>query len=217
MFKNIKALIFDLDGTIADSMWMWRAIDVEFLAKFNIPYQDGLQQEIEGKSFEETAVYFKETFKIDWSLDEIMDCWNEMAYYKYQNEVPLKAGAYEFITKARQKGYKLAIASSNSAKLIGAVLDSHELTGVFDSIVNCSEVKKGKPAPDVYFEAASRINVLPEECMVFEDIVPGILAGVNAGMKVCAVEDKYSLQDRDEKSELADYYAEDFTDLIELL
>jgi len=217
MFNNINALIFDLDGTIADSMWMWRAIDVEFLAKFNIPYQEGLQGEIEGKSFDETAVYFKETFNIDWSLEEIMKCWNEMAYHKYVYEVPMKPGAFDFITKAKQKGYRLAIASSNSARLINAVCKSHGLTGIFDAIVNCSEVQKGKPAPDVYLEAARRIGVHPDECMVFEDIVPGIMAGINAGMKVCAVEDEYSLQAMAEKADMADYYIKDYHELINLL
>lgn len=217
MFRGIKALIFDMDGTLVDSMWMWRQIDIEFLQLIEREYPEKLQQEIEGKSFTETAVYFKERFNIDWPLEKIMDCWNEMAYKKYRYEVKEKKGALEFIKAAKAKGYKLAIASSNSLELIRAAGDNLGFNDIFDSVVNCCEVKKGKPAPDVYLEAARRLGAAPSECMVFEDIAPGIMAGKNAGMKVCAVEDDYSLQDKKEKLSISDYYIEDYESVLSYL
>ena len=77
-----------------------------------------------------------------------------------------------------------------------------------------SDVERGKPAPDIYLEAAGQLGILPSECLVFEDIVAGIQAGKNAGMRVCAVEDAYSAHDRERKKELADYYIEDYMDLF---
>ena len=97
MLKNINAVIFDLDGTLVDSMWMWKAIDVEYLSRFGIELPEDLQREIEGMSFSETAVYFKERFQLEPSVEEIKDTWNEMAYEKYANEVPLKQGALKFL------------------------------------------------------------------------------------------------------------------------
>ena len=76
------------------------------------------------------------------------------------------------------------------------------------------EVKQGKPAPDVYLEAASRLGVQPGRCLVFEDVPMGILAGKHAGMKVCAVEDKFSAAQREEKRELADYYITDYRQVL---
>ena len=77
-------------------------------------------------------------------------------------------------------------------------------------IVTSCEVKQGKPAPDVYLEAASRLGAQPERCLVFEDVPMGILAGKNAGMRVCAVEDEFSAAQREEKQKLADYYITDY-------
>ena len=88
---------------------------------------------------------------------------------------------------------------------------SHGLSGVFSCILTGCEVGRGKPAPDIYLEVAKRLGVEPASCLVFEDVIPGIQAGKAAGMKVCAVEDDYSANQREEKRALADYYICDFT------
>ena len=93
MLRDIEAVIFDMDGSLVDSMWMWRAIDIEYLGRYKIPLPENLQSEIEGMSFRETACYFKEHFAIPDSLEEIMAEWNRMAWNKYMYEVPLKKPA----------------------------------------------------------------------------------------------------------------------------
>ena len=85
---------------------------------------------------------------------------------------------------------------------------------MFDSVVTANEVKRGKPAPDVYLEVKDRLGVSPEDCLVFEDILPGIEAGHNAGMKVCAVYDDYSRDVDEQKRTLADYYIRDYFELL---
>ena len=97
MLEGIKAVIFDLDGTLVDSMWMWRNIDMEFLAERNLPYEEDLQDKIEGMSFTETARYFLEYFKLTETVEELKQIWNEMAIEKYRHEVPLKEGAEEIL------------------------------------------------------------------------------------------------------------------------
>ena len=89
MLVNIKAVIFDLDGSLVDSMWIWRDIDIENLGRFGIELPKELQTEIEGKSFSETADYFKERFDIPDSLEQMKEDWNRMAWDKYMNEVML--------------------------------------------------------------------------------------------------------------------------------
>lgn len=214
MLKNIGAVIFDMDGSLVDSMWMWRAIDIEYLGRYGIPLPENLQSEIEGMSFGETALYFKEHFPIPDSLEEIKQTWNRMAWDKYIYEVPLKKGIPEFLNGCRTHGIRLSIATSNSRELVENVAATHQLREYFTSIVTGSDVERGKPAPDIYLEAAGQLGILPSECLVFEDIVAGIQAGKNAGMRVCAVEDAYSAHDRERKKELADYYIEDYMDLF---
>ena len=213
--ENIEAVIFDVDGTVVDSMWMWKRIDKEYLAKFDIPLPDTLQEEIEGASFYETAVYFKEHFGIADPLEKIMADWNEMAWEKYEKEVPLKSGAREFMQLCQRKGIKMGIATSNSRELLGTIERVHGLTEYISCIRTGSEVQKGKPAPDIYLAVAEELQVEPAKCLVFEDLTAGIMAGKNAGMKVCAVQDAYSFHSDREKRELADYYIEEFGQVLE--
>lgn len=214
MMQNIDAVIFDMDGSLVDSMWMWRAIDVEYLGSFGIPLPEDLQSRIEGMSFAETAMYFKEHFPIPDTTEDIMDTWNRMAWDKYLHEVPLKMGITEFLRSCRERGILLGIATSNSRELVANVAKVHNLRDYFTSIITGSEVKRGKPAPDIYLAVARELGTAPSRCLVFEDIVAGIIAGKNAGMRVCAVEDEYSSHDRERKKKLADYYIEDYVGLF---
>ena len=213
MLKNKKAVIFDLDGTLVDSMWMWKAIDIEYLGKFGISLPPTLQKDIEGMSFSETAVYFKETFQIPDSLDEIKADWNSMAYEKYTKEVSLKNGAKEFLEYCKKNNIKLGIATSNSRELVDATLKALGIKEYFDCVMTACEVEKGKPAPDIYLAVAEKVEVDPVKCLVFEDIEMGILAGKNAGMEVCAVEDEFSMDQMELKKKLADYYIRDYWEI----
>ena len=213
MLKNKKAVIFDLDGTLVDSMWMWKAIDIEYLGKFGFDLPLTLQKDIEGMSFSETAVYFKETFQLQDSLEEIKADWNRMAYEKYTKEVPLKKGAKEFLDYCKLQGIKLGIATSNSRELVDAALDALEIKDYFDCVMTACEVEKGKPAPDIYLAVAEKVSIPVSECLVFEDVEMGIMAGKNAGMEVCAVEDEFSMDQIELKKKLADYYIKDYFEL----
>ena len=214
MLKDIKAVIFDLDGSLVDSMWMWKQIDIEYLGKYNIALPADLQRQIEGMSFSETAIYFKERFQIPESVDEMKQTWNEMAWDKYTQHVPLKKGVREFLDYCKKNGILLGIATSNSKELVFATVRALEVESYFSCIMTACEVAKGKPAPDIYLAVAEKLQVKPQHCLVFEDVVMGIKAGKSAGMKVCAVEDASSMQQREEKKRLADYYIEDFTQIL---
>lgn len=214
MLENTDAIIFDVDGTIADSMWMWKQIDIEYLGRFGIKLPEDLQKKIEGMSFRETAIYFKNTFGITDAIEKMMDDWNEMAAHKYQYEITLKPGVLQFINICKEKRIPLGIATSNSVELLSYFLKAQNLERVFEVIITGSDGLKGKPAPDMYLEVAKRLNVEPSRCLVFEDIIPGILAGKRAGMKVCAVDDLYSKDVLLEKKKEADYFIDSFEELI---
>lgn len=217
LLNGKKAAIFDLDGTLVDSMWMWKKIDIEFLAKFGIDCPDDLQKSIEGMSFSETAVYFKERFSIPWSLEEIKSCWTQMSIDKYRHEVPLKEGAMEFLQYCKMHRIKTGIATSNGREMVDAVLESLKIGAYLDVVTTACEVKAGKPEPDIYLEVAKRLGVKPEDCIVFEDVPAGIMAGKRAGMTVIAVEDEFSKNMRIEKTELADCFIDSYFELSEEL
>ena len=215
MLQNKKAVIFDLDGSLVDSMWLWRDIDIEFLADRGMTLPDDFQTEIEGMSFTETAIYSKERFGLTESVEELKDIWNQMAMDKYSYEVGFKPNAEQFLQHCKEQGIRLGIATSNSRELVNAVSDALGLDRYIDVVVTSCEVSRGKPAPDVYLEAARRLGVEPENCLVFEDIPAGIMAGKNANMTVCAVEDDFSSDLAEEKHRLADYYIYDYKQVLE--
>ncbi len=214
MMLDKEAVIFDLDGTLVDSMWIWKDIDIAYLGRFGISLPEDLQAYIEGMSFSETAVYFKERFAIPDSIEQMKEDWNRMAWDKYMNEVPLKPGVAEFLKSCKERGLKLGIATSNSRELVENIAAVHNLHDYFSCIMTGCDVERGKPAPDIYLAVAEKLNVAPEKCLVFEDISAGIQAGKSAGMTVCAVEDAYSFQSKEEKLQLADYYIENYYDIL---
>ena len=214
ILDRINAVIFDLDGTLVDSMWMWKAIDIEFLRTYGYDCPDDLQKAIEGMSFSETAVYFKNRFHLPLALEEIKAIWTRMSIDKYRYEVPLKPGAGEFLEHITGRGIRCGIATSNGREMVDAVLKSLNIGSYFQVVTTACEVKAGKPEPDIYLKVAADLQAKPADCLVFEDVPAGILAGKRAGMKVCAVEDEFSIPMREEKKNMADYYINDYFDIL---
>ena len=213
MFNDIEAVIFDLDGTLIDSMWVWEKVDEEYFARFNIEQPKEFNSEIEGRSFRETAEYFKSRFKIPRSIEEIEDDWNRMAWDKYEHEVPLKKGVMRFLEFLKKNKIIMGIATSNSRELVELVTKANGISDFFDYICTATEVQKGKPEPDIYLKVAKGLNKNPKKCLVFEDVVNGIIAGKRANMKVCAVYDESSKESTTKKIKYADYYVENFSDI----
>ena len=214
LLKGIKAVIFDFDGTLADSMWMWPSIDEDYLKKFGIECPETLHTELEGKSPNECAKYFQEKFNINESEEAMMDAWNEMAAYNYEHKVFLKPGIESFLKKLKENGIKIGIGSSNFKELVVSALKNNGVLEYIDSIHVSSEVAAGKPAPDIYKLTAEDLGVKPGECLVFEDIVQGLLAGKRAGMKTVAVFDECSSEKQELNKEMCDYYIFDATSII---
>lgn len=214
MFTNIKAAIFDLDGTLINSMSLWDQIDIDYLTSKNIPVPDDLNDEISHLSFNQVAVYFKERFKLEDSLDDIKNTWNTMAYNHYSSDITLKDGVVEFLDFLKKSNIKIGLATSNSTELLEASLKFNKIYDYFDAITITDEVSIGKHEPDVYLLAAKKLNVKPEECIVFEDILPAVKGAKKAGMKVIAVEDECSVLDKDDIIKNSDEFINDFRVLI---
>ncbi|MCD6436318.1 MAG: HAD family phosphatase, partial [Clostridiales bacterium] len=175
MLENYNGVIFDLDGTLIDSMKIWEDVDRDYLKRHNYEVPRDLQKEIEGKSFYETAMYFKERFNILDSVDRIMGDWYEMAEEFYRERVNMKDSTIELLERIKMLNKPIAIATSNSRELALMALEKNNIRSYFDIIVTSCDVEKGKPSPDVFLEAANQISIDPRKCLVFEDTYAGVL------------------------------------------
>ena len=201
---RVQGVIFDLDGTLLDSMGMWQQVDREYLERFGLEAPPDLQRSIAGLSVTDTARYFKQRFRLPDSIEQIIADWNAMAREEYLSRLPLKPGAAELVRHLAGAGLKLGIATTSYRDLTEGCLARHGILPFFSSIVTSADIQKGKPDPEIFLKAADLMGVAAEACLVFEDMPEGLLAGKRAGMQTVAVRDTASHEADEEKRMLAD-------------
>lgn len=214
MLNNIGAVIFDLDGTLIDSMGIWNQIDIDYLKKHGFEKPKKLQEDICHLTFEETAKYFQSTFNIKDSVEKIMLDWHDMAFHSYCTNTPLKPGVKEFLELLHDLGIKIGLATSNTVSLLEASLKSNNIYHLFDAITTTSEVSRNKDFPDVYLLAAEKLSTSPQHCLVFEDLPVAICGAQKGGMKVVGVYDKWNMDLWSKIQEIANYTIKDYTELL---
>lgn len=210
---DFKFAIFDLDGTLIDSMWIWEKVIFEFLDKYNCKYDINIAEEIAYMTFKLSSDYLKNLYNLPQSCEEIMEEWISMSENYYKEIIKPKKGVCEYLEYLKANNIKTAIATACPKYLCEAVLKSNDLTKYFETIVYAEEVGKSKEEPDVYIEAMNRLNAKAEECMLYEDILIALNTAHGIGLKVTIVEDKTSTADRQELIENSDVYIKDFTEL----
>lgn len=212
---NCKCAIFDLDGTLIDSMGVWESIDIEFLSKRGIsPVPSDYMQTVAPMGFWRTAEYTIERFGLDEKPQSLIDEWTEMAHERYSNSVPLKPHAKEFLEYLKAQGILLGLATATMEHLAVPALKNTGIYGLFDCISSTDAVKRGKGFPDIYLYVADKLGVKPADCAVFEDIPDGILGARAAGMYAVGVFDSYSAEKQTQLKQLSDKYILDFAELI---
>lgn len=211
---DYNTVIFDLDGTLIDSMGIWKKVDIEYMKKKNIPFDPTLFDEVpEGNSFMELAEFIKNKFSLIESPEEICQEWTDMVRFHYENDIKLKAGVIDLLNYFKNNGIKLAIGTSNSYTLTEAVLKNNQIRDYFEVIVSGDQNLRGKPFPDIFLRASELMNVLPDKCIVFEDTLAGAKAAQNAGMKVIAVKDEESKKEWHEIEKIAIFSAKEIIEI----
>lgn len=209
-----QGAIFDLDGTILDSMGVWRQIDREFLGRRGLPVPDDYLEAITPLGFDRAAEYTIRRFSLKETRGEIIREWYQMAREAYENKVQLKEGAREWLERLKEGGIPLAVATSSDEALFVPALKRNGIYGCFDAFVTVKEVARGKGFPDIYEEAACRIGREPEECVVFEDILQGVRGAKMGGFCAVGVYDEDSARDEPSIRSIADYYIYSYGQLL---
>lgn len=214
--SDIKAAIFDLDGTLIDSMYVWEKVDHDFLTERGIPVTQEYIDNVRCMFFETAAKYTIETYNLSESIEQIVQIWLNMARHEYEFNVKLKQGVFQYLEFLKSRNVKIGIATSSNPYLTKPVLEHNGISRFFDTICYTSQVGKGKEFPDIYLYTAEKLGAKPSECVVFEDIVEGIRSAETAGMKTVAVYDSTSENQADILKKIADKYIFDFLELLEV-
>lgn len=181
-----EAVVFDCDGVLIDSEPVWERVRRKFVADHGGRWAKDAQDRMMGMSTAEWSAYMSEDFGLRLSPRQVADQVIEAMAAEYQTHLPLLPGAVDAV-RALSARWPLAVASSAPRSLIEAVLDAAALRGAFRAAVSSEEVARGKPAPDVYLEAANRLGITPATCVAVEDSSNGLRAASAAGMTVIAV------------------------------
>ena len=182
----IQAVIFDLDGVIVDSEHVWDEVREELARERGGRWHDRAQADMMGMSSKEWSQYMHDVIGLSESPEEINSEVVRRMEVRYAEHLPLIDGAAEAVERLAGP-FRLGLASSSNRPLIDAVLEASALAECFEATVSSEEVARGKPAPDVFLEAARRLDVAPESCAAIEDSGNGIRAASAAGMRVVAI------------------------------
>lgn len=212
--KNIEGAVFDLDGTLLDSSWVWEKVDEKFLGDRGFQVPDDYVDEISPLGAERAAVYTIERFGLNEDKDDIVREWIEMAKKEYATEVVCKPYAKEFLEELHKLNIKMAVATSSDRELFMKTLEREGILKFFQKIVTVDEVERGKGYPDIYEEAARRIKVNPHKCLVFEDILAGVTGASLGEFNVVAVFDEKSKHNWEKIKSISKYSINDYKELL---
>ncbi|OJU09664.1 MAG: hypothetical protein BGN88_12940 [Clostridiales bacterium 43-6] len=210
----LKAAIFDMDGTILDSMEMWDKIGYDFLNKKGIELTDSIRKEIEHLKLSEVADYFAEQFDLQMSGKEILEIWLHAVTYEYDNNIKLKPYAREYLEKLKQDGVRMCVATLTEREHAVPALEKHGLLDYFEFVLTVKEVGKSKAHPDIFLQCAQRLGAVPAESTVFEDSIYAAKTAKAAGFKICAIYDTVSQKDKEDFIRLSDCYIHSFEELL---
>lgn len=208
-----KAAIFDLDGTLLDSMGVWDQIDIDSLAKRGIAVPDDYVLKVGSMQFRQIAEYTIARFGLPDTPEQLMAEWDDMAREAYGTMVEAKPYAKEYLEYLKATGARLAVATSLPPSLREPAMRHVGILDLFDVIVSVDDANDvGKDRPDVYLLAASRLGVEAHDCTVFEDLLVGLRSAKSVGMSVWAMHDDSSNRDWPAICEEADGVLFDFSE-----
>ncbi len=210
---NICGAIFDFDGTLFDSMFIWDSIGADYLRTLGIQPEPELNQIFKTMSLPEAAQYYRHHYAVTLSVDEIMEGVNHRAEEMYRMQVTLKPGVRQCLEALTERGAGLAIATASDVYLVQMVLEHHGISEFFSHIFSCTDVGAGKTQPLIYEQALTALGTRRDQTLVFEDSLYAIQTAKAAGFTVIGVYDRYEPA-QTEVQRISDFYITDFADFV---
>ena len=204
MKKNFA--IFDMDGTLTDSMGVWNQLAEEYITGLGYVYSPQVMESTAHLTVLDSAAIFVEHYRLSKTPEQVAREINALMEAHYRTDIPLKPGARTVLERLAAAGVKMCVASSTSPHLIDICLKRLGVRSCFEFLLSAEEVGAGKDRPDVYLEAARRLGSVPAETAVFEDVIFAVRTAKQAGFPVAAIYDGSSRNDQEALKEAADYY-----------
>lgn len=205
----IKGAIFDLDGTLLDSMFIWDTIGEDFLRSLGIEPKEDLKETFKTFTLQQSACYYRSNYGVTLSVNEIINGVNAMVANYYCNILLLKPGVAAFLMKLRERGIKMCIATATDRHLVEAALERCGVRAFFSEIFTCTQVGKGKEEPAIYRAAQEHLGTDKMETVVFEDAAHALKTAKTDGFLTAAVYDAHENNQEDMKK-FSDFYIENF-------
>lgn len=207
---RIKGAIFDVDGTILDSMPMWCSVGSRFLRKNGVRAPENIDKQMVTRTLEESAAIFHNTYGIPGTVPEIVANMIDMVREDYCFRLQCKPGVGDVIHELCRMGIPLYIATATDRDMIEAAMSRLGLDRYFKGIITCGELGVPKTRPDIYQYAAEKLGTRPEETLVFEDVLHAVRTASSAGFPVVSIYDRESARDREEMEKLSVLYLNSF-------
>lgn len=212
---KVRACIFDVDGTLLDSMSVWDDIGERYLMSLGISAREGLHDVLNTMSLEQGAAYLKEEYQIDKPISQIVKEVLKIVSDFYRFEAPLKSGVKETLECLKLSGIRMVIATSGDKELVEAAMERNGVSQYFERIYTCTEVGAGKDEPEIYLKAAGFLQTEPENIAVFEDAFHAAETAKTAGFVVVGVYDASNEENLSRMKEVCDCYYERMDEVIE--
>ena len=207
--------IFDMDGTIIDSMWIWKELALRTFTQRGVRAPENLELMLFSMDFLDAADYCIRESGVDMTKEQLVEEWTRDAQRMYEQEITLKPYTREMLEHLRSLGMTLCLTTANFKEIAVMILDKFSLTSLFDSVTTTSEVNASKLQPDVFLLTALKHQTKPERCVVFEDSYYAVQGAKAAGMGVIGVFDDFAKHTEPDIRLLADAYIYSFGELLE--
>ena len=213
VMTNIEGAVFDLDGTLLDSMYIWDTIGEDYLRSLGIQPRENLNRTFKTMSLKQAAEYYRSEYGVTLGTDEIMDGVNGMIERFYFNDVKAKAGVGDVLERLKNAGVRMCVATATDLHLAEASLRRNGLLDYFSTILTCTEVGSGKDAPEIFNRALEHLGTPKERTLVFEDALYAVKTAKAAGFAVVGVYDRSESAHSSEIRSLADFWIGSFQEM----